>query len=151
MEAPIPEQGTKSARRTLETDAETSGRMALMPQRDTKPELWVRSAVHAMGRRFRVENRDLPGSPDLANRNGRWAIFVHGCYWHAHPGCPRATVPKRNRDFWLAKFDANRARDARAEEELWHRGFRVLVLWECEVRSGAAQNALHRFFCETGG
>jgi len=87
-----------------------------------------------MGVRFRVSNRDLPGSPDIANRRRRWAIFVHGCFWHSHRGCVRATVPKRNRAFWVAKFAANRARDARVVRELQGRGYRTLVIWECDAR-----------------
>jgi len=103
-------------------------------RRDTKPEILVRRLLHRMGHRYRIRNRDLPGSPDLANRSRRWVMFVHGCYWHQHPGCPRATVPRRNRDWWLAKFEANRQRDRRKEEQLRSDGFRVLVVWECETR-----------------
>ena len=102
-------------------------------QQGTRPEILVRRIVHALGHRFRLSNRDLPGSPDLANRAGKWAIFVHGCYWHAHQGCPRHTIPKRNRDFWLKKFDDNRNRDLRVAEELRGRGLRVIVVWECET------------------
>lgn len=115
------------------SDEDALRRMRRQRQKDTKPELLVRRLVHALGHRFRLGNRDLPGSPDLANRSRRWAIFVHGCYWHAHQGCPRHTVPKRNRDFWLKKFAANRARDQRAEQLLRDRGFAVLVVWECEI------------------
>ena len=97
----------------------------------------VRRALHRQGRRFRVHNRDLAGSPDIANRRKRFAIFVHGCFWHQHPGCKRATVPKRNRAFWLAKFAANRARDQRAEAALQAAGFRVLTIWECEAEDAA--------------
>jgi DNA mismatch endonuclease (patch repair protein) len=101
--------------------------------RDTRAELVVRSLLHRLGRRFRVVNRDLPGSPDAANRRHRWAVFVHGCYWHQHPGCPRATVPRRNRDFWEAKFRANRERDERVEAQLTETGYAVVTVWECEV------------------
>lgn len=94
----------------------------------------MRKVLYAMGVRFRVGNRDLPGSPDIANRSGQWAIFVHGCFWHAHRGCRRATVPKRNRAFWQAKFAANRARDARVVRELHRLGFRTLVIWECDAK-----------------
>ena len=73
------------------------------------------------------------GSPDVANRSQRWAVFVHGCYWHDHRGCRRATVPKRNTEFWLEKFAGNRRRDARALRQLRARGYRALVIWECEV------------------
>lgn len=109
-------------------------RMRRQRQQDTRPELIVRGIVHGLGHRFRLRNRDLPGSPDLANRAKTWAIFVHGCYWHAHQGCSRHTIPKRNRDFWVEKFAANRARDQRAANQLRDRGFTVLVVWECETR-----------------
>ena len=93
----------------------------------------MRSLLHNMGRRFRVARKDLPGSPDIANVRGRWAIFVHGCFWHQHAGCRRATLPKRNRAFWQDKFEANRARDTEAECALRSMGFRVIVVWECEI------------------
>lgn len=117
----------------LVTDPKTSERLRRIPQHDTAPELLVRKLVSKLGRRFRSKNRDLPGAPDLANRRRQWAIFVHGCYWHSHTGCPRATVPKRNREFWEAKFAANRMRDARAIAALRTMGFRTLVIWECET------------------
>lgn len=114
-------------------DPETSTRMGGIRQRDTEPELIVRRALTAHGLRFRTKNRDLPGSPDVANRSGAWAVFVHGCYWHRHPGCRRATTPKRNTDFWVAKFEANVARDRRSKQALEALGYTVLVVWECEA------------------
>lgn len=140
--------------RGLVTDTDTSARLARIPQRDTGPELAVRQVAHALGHRFRVRNHDLPGSPDLANRRRRWAIFVHGCFWHAHAGCARATLPKRNRKFWEAKLAGNRARDQRAVEALERDGWRVVTVWECELsgpegllavsdRLAAALAALH--------
>jgi|HubBroStandDraft_1064217.scaffolds.fasta_scaffold252327_2 DNA mismatch endonuclease (patch repair protein) len=132
-------RSVRGARRAhdLVVDAETSLRMGRIRQKDTSAELTVRRIVHRLGARYRVRNRDLPGSPDLANRSRRWAIFVHGCYWHAHPRCKRATVPKRNRAFWLAKFDANRLRDHRAIDALERLGYSVLVVWQCELEQPA--------------
>jgi DNA mismatch endonuclease (patch repair protein) len=115
------------------TDARTSERMAGIRQRGTKAELYVRRVLHAMGFRFRIRNRDLPGSPDVANRRRRWAVFVHGCFWHRHPGCARTTSPKRNRAFWEEKFRANVERDAKAIAELVSRGYHAIVVWECET------------------
>lgn len=132
------------------TDAATSLRLSRIRQRGTKPELEVRRALSRLGIRYRVENRDLPGSPDLANRRKRWAVFVHGCYWHSHPGCSRATLPKRNRAFWEAKFEANRQRDARALQDLRARGFRTLVIWECKVGSEMTERRLTQFVTEGG-
>ena len=123
------------------SDADTLRRMRTQRQKDTKAEVLVRSLLHRMGYRFRASNRDLPGSPDAANRSRRWAVFVHGCYWHAHEGCPRHTVPRRNREFWEEKFAANRARDARVAGELEARGYTVVTVWECEVDDVAALEA----------
>lgn len=114
-------------------DHDTSVRMGGIRQHGTTPELAVRRVATELGLRYRVANRDLPGSPDLANRTRKWAIFVHGCYWHRHAGCRRATMPKRNADFWLAKFDANVLRDARARAALRREGFRVVTVWECQA------------------
>ena len=119
---------------TIEVDDETSARMAGIRQRGTKPELIVRRLLTMLGHRYRLETRDLPGRPDVANRSRRWAVFVHGCYWHRHPGCRLTTTPKRNAEFWQAKFDRNVARDARVAEELAEMGYRVVTVWECETR-----------------
>lgn len=110
---------------------ETSKRLARMPRERTKPEELVRRALSRLGTRFSTKNRSLPGSPDFANRLEGWAIFVHGCFWHRHAECRRATTPIRNRIFWLAKFADNRRRDRRAIRALRERGFRTLVVWEC--------------------
>jgi DNA mismatch endonuclease (patch repair protein) len=126
-------------------DEETSTRMGGIRQEGTKPELIVRRALAAQGLRYRTSNRDLPGSPDLANRTGRWAVFVHGCYWHRHRGCRRATTPKRNTDFWVAKFEANVARDARATSALEELGYRVLTVWECEAESPTVLDLVEDF------
>jgi len=128
-------RGSPSRRSSLDLDPATSERLSRIRQRGTAPELVVGAVLRELGLRYRTRNRDLPGSPDFANRTGRWAVFVHGCFWHHHAGCVRATVPKRNRSFWLEKFAANRRRDARAVRMLRARGFRVVVVWEC--RTGA--------------
>lgn len=122
----------------IEVDDATSIRMAGIRQHGTSPELIVRNLVTALGARYRVTNRDLPGSPDLANRSKRWAIFVHGCYWHRHAGCRLTTTPKRNRAFWKAKFDRNVARDRAAVQRLEALGFSVVVVWECQTREPAS-------------
>lgn len=118
----------------IEVDDETSKRMATVRQRDTKPEKIVRQVLHSLGLRFRIDNRDLPGSPDIANRKRKWAVFVHGCYWHRHAGCRLATTPRRNAEFWQAKFDRNINRDAARLDDLRSRGYECLVIWECETR-----------------
>ena len=117
----------------LVTDAKTSARMGRIRQSDTEAELAVRQCLHSLGLRYRVRNRDLPGSPDIANRTRKWVVFVHGCFWHQHSGCRRATFPKRNRHFWRSKFKANVLRDARCRDELEAYAYRVIVVWECET------------------
>jgi DNA mismatch endonuclease (patch repair protein) len=115
------------------TDSETSARMSRVPRRDTAPELLVRRMATSAGLHYRTRNSDLPGSPDLANRRQHWAIFVHGCYWHQHAGCSKASVPKRNRSFWRAKFRANRQRDQMTQRALLELGYMVTVIWECDA------------------
>jgi DNA mismatch endonuclease, patch repair protein len=117
----------------LDVDEKTSIRMGGVRQHGTAAELSVRRALFALGARFRTQNRDLPGSPDVANRSRHWAVFVHGCFWHRHEGCKRTTTPSRNREFWTTKFDANVQRDARAIAALEERNYDVLVIWECET------------------
>ena len=116
-----------------------SANMAKVRGKNTKPEMAVRRAAHALGLRFRLHRRDLPGTPDLVFPGRRTAIFVHGCFWHRHRGCRRATTPKSNTAFWLDKFAANRRRDAAAIRELRRRGFRVVVVWECGLQRAEAR------------
>lgn len=100
----------------------------------TQPELTVRKLAHAAGLRFRLYRKDLPGSPDLVLPRWRLAVFVHGCFWHRHAACRRASVPSTRPEFWQAKFDRNQARDHRVATKLHALGWRVLVIWECECR-----------------
>lgn len=124
----------------------TTKRMRAVRQRDTKPETEVRKLAHSLGARFRIAPRDLPGRPDLANKTKRWAIMVHGCFWHQHPGCKLATVPKSNRAWWTEKFNNNQLRDAAKEEALHALGFRVLTVWQCELADHAKlRERLRRF------
>lgn len=134
MNALIVPESIVASNHQLETDQATSKRLGKQKQKNTKPEIWVRAMLTELGHRYRLQNRDLPGSPDVANRSKRWAVFVHGCYWHHHEGCSRATIPKRNREFWVEKFMANRARDERVVEELEADGFTVVTVWECELK-----------------
>lgn len=107
--------------------------MRRVRQKDTKPEKIVRKVLWATGARYRLNVRQLPGSPDIVNQKQLRAIFVHGCFWHGHEGCRRGRVPTRNRTFWEEKFRRNRARDARKISELKRMGYRVLVVWECQL------------------
>jgi DNA mismatch endonuclease, patch repair protein len=110
-----------------------SALMARIRSKNTKPELLVRSIVHRMGYRFRLHYSGLPGKPDLAFPSTRKAIFVHGCFWHSH-GCRTGQPPKSRLEFWGPKLNANKARDRRDQEDLATQGWRVLVVWQCEVR-----------------
>ena len=121
--------------------------MARIRSKNTKPEILVRSALHALGLRFRNHVDDLPGKPDIANKTHKWAIFVHGCFWHSHAGCKLASSPKSNAGYWADKLARNQARDTEKITALESQGYRVLVVWECEVRDGdRLRRALDAFF-----
>jgi len=120
--------------------------MSRIRAKDTSPETAVRSAVYALGHRFRKNVPSLPGKPDMANRTKRWAIFVHGCFWHGHDNCELASKPKTNRGYWGPKLRRNKTRDAERIVALERDGFRVLVLWECDVRAGHTEKTLKQFF-----
>lgn len=108
--------------------------MARIRSKDTKPELVVRRALHASGFRFRLHKKELPGTPDLVMSKYRSAIFVHGCFWHAHEGCRYFKLPKTRSDFWNAKLRSNRKRDQAAIQSILENGWRVLIVWECATR-----------------
>lgn len=108
--------------------------MAGIRNRDTAPERAVRRELYGLGIRYRLHNGKLPGRPDIVIGRLRTVIFVHGCYWHRHPGCRLAYTPKSNVEFWLAKLQGNAARDARNQDRLTELGWRVIVIWECETR-----------------
>ncbi|WP_238215347.1 very short patch repair endonuclease [Pseudomonas sp. PAGU 2196] len=111
-----------------------SDRMRLIKREHTQPELVVRRLLHSMGLRFRLHSKSLPGSPDVVLPKRRTVVFVHGCYWHRHPGCRYASTPKTRQDFWLPKFASNVERDNRKAEQLRELGWRVVVVWECETK-----------------
>jgi len=108
--------------------------MSRVRGKDTKPEMAVRRWLHAHGFRFRLHRRDLPGSPDIVLPKYRTVIFVNGCFWHRHLGCPRTTTPKTRKDFWEKKFQANISRDIANEDRLRRLGWRVLIVWECRTK-----------------
>jgi DNA mismatch endonuclease (patch repair protein) len=112
---------------------ERSAHMRRIRKVDTKPELRVRSVAHALGFRFRLHRRNLPGTPDLVFPRLRKAILVHGCFWHQHPGCRLARLPKSRPEYWLPKLERNAQRDAEARGALAAEGWQTLVVWECET------------------
>lgn len=115
-------------------DVKRSALMARIGARDTEPELVVRRRIWRMGFRYRLHVRALPGTPDIVLSRLRKVIFVHGCFWHRHPRCRRASLPKTNVAFWRKKLARNAERDAEAVLALREGGWKVLVIWQCETR-----------------
>ena len=115
--------------------AERSERMSRIRDKDTQPELALRKVLHRLGLRYRLHGAGLPGKPDLVFPRYKTVVFVHGCFWHRHAGCKIASTPKSNMSFWLEKFEKNIARDARVAAQLEAKGWKVLVVWECELAS----------------
>lgn len=107
--------------------------MSRIRGKDTKPEITVRSLLHRMGYRFRLHRRDLPGNPDIVLPKHHAVVLVHGCFWHRHKGCKYAYSPKSRVEFWQKKFMENVARDSRNRKTLQQEGWKVVVVWECEL------------------
>ncbi len=112
--------------------------MGRVKSENTRPEIRVRRRLHALGYRFRLHRKDLPGKPDLTLPKHKTVIFVHGCFWHGHPGCKHAALPASNHEYWQAKIGRNAARDRKNQQLLAEQGWRVLVLWECRMRTAEA-------------
>ena len=108
--------------------------MASVRSKGTKPEMEVRRSLHRLGYRYRLHRADLPGRPDLVFASRRKVLFVNGCFWHAHGGCPRSRVPSSNRVFWMAKLARNRRRDLESLIALGEGGWLAWTVWECELR-----------------
>jgi len=119
---------------------ERSERMSRIRGVDTKPEHWVRKGLHAMGFRFRLHVKDLPGRPDVVMPKYATVVFVQGCYWHAHH-CQKGRIPGTNSLFWKEKFLTNKRRDAKSARALRKLGWRVLTVWECELKTSAMRQA----------
>lgn len=109
--------------------------MSRVGGKNTTPEMVVRRMAHSLGLRFRLHRKDLPGTPDIVFPKWKVAIFVHGCFWHRHPGCAKASTPKSRIDFWQCKFDSNVRRDEKNAELLRDLGWSVITVWECETKS----------------
>lgn len=124
--------------------------MSKVRGKDTRPEMLVRSLLYRMGFRFRLHRKGLPGRPDIILPKYRTVVFVHGCFWHRHPGCNRASAPQSNTGFWEAKLAGNVARDARNMEDLARLGWKVIVVWECEMKDIYALSARLRRELEAG-
>lgn len=128
--------------------AQRSAHMSKIRSKNTKPELKLRQLLHAQGYRYRLHDKNLPGSPDLVFAGRHKAIFVHGCFWHGH-ACPVGSrLPKSNTEFWSDKRTRNQARDAAQMEKLYALGWEVLVLWECETNNTETMMATAKSFLD---
>jgi len=125
------------------TPERRSWNMSRIRGKDTTPELKLRSLLHRAGFRFRLHNKKLPGRPDLTLKKYRTTIFVHGCYWHRHENCSKATTPSTKTEFWTSKFDRTMARDGETVRKLRAAGWKVQIVWECELERDPAK-ALER-------
>ena len=129
------------------SEEQRSYNMSRIRGKNTKPELAVRSLLHSLGYRFTVNgphNRKLPGRPDIVLPKYKTVIFVHGCFWHGHQECKNFRIPQTRTEWWQAKIEGNVARDKRQQEELRKLGWKVLVIWECEVKTSIVDSILGR-------
>ena len=117
-----------------------SRNMSAIKSKNTKPEIKVRKILHSMGYRFRLHRKDLPGSPDIVLPKYKTIIFVHGCFWHRHENCKYASTPKTRPAFWESKFNENIKRDRTNQNNLIKLGWKVLVIWECELKNTNISN-----------
>ncbi len=122
--------------------AARSRTMAAIRSKNTRPEKWVRSALHHQGFRFRLHNKKLPGSPDLVLKKYHAVIFINGCFWHQHEGCAAAHLPKTHTDFWQDKFARNVARDQKVLYQLKTLGWRAAIVWECGLKKKCREATL---------
>ncbi|QRR02623.1 very short patch repair endonuclease [Dyadobacter sandarakinus] len=116
--------------------------MSRVKGKNTKPELSVRRFLFANGFRYRLHSKDIFGKPDIILRKYKTVIFVHGCFWHGHLGCRRASLPKTNTTWWLSKISQNSLRDERTVSKLKELGWKVVVVWECELLSSTKDDTL---------
>lgn len=128
------------------TPARRSANMSRIRANGSAPEMLVRRTAHAMGFRFRLHRKDLPGKPDLVFPRLRKIVFVHGCFWHQHPGCREGRTPSSNQGYWAPKLARNVERDRIAQESLRRAGWDVVTLWECECRTADQVRAALRPF-----
>ena len=118
--------------------------MAAIHSASTKPELKLRRALWRLGFRYRVNDKKLPGKPDIVLPKYKTVIFIHGCFWHGHKGCKFYTVPKTNTDFWTAKISRNQERDQEEWRQLEAKGWSVIIVWECQLKKAALEETIRR-------
>lgn len=129
------------------TPEKRSLNMSKIRSKNTKPELIVRKLLHNSGLRYRLYAKDLPGKPDLSNKSKKFAIFVNGCFWHQHKGCSKANIPKSNTDYWIPKLNKNVTRFKDNQDKLSNMGFRIAVIWECEINNQTKIKKLIEIIC----
>lgn len=118
----------------IKSPEERSRNMAAIHSKNTKPEVWFRKQLFAKGYRYSLNTNKVPGHPDIYLRKYNTAIFVHGCFWHRHPGCKYAYMPKSRVEFWQKKFETNVKRDQEVQKELYNQGIKCLIIWECTIK-----------------
>ena len=116
--------------------------------KDTKPEVMVRQFLFAQGFRYRLYRKDLPGKPDIVLPKYKTVIFINGCFWHGHSGCKYATIPEANHDFWLAKISGNIERDKTNYAKLYELGWKVVEIWQCELKPKFREQTLNNLLTE---
>jgi DNA mismatch endonuclease (patch repair protein) len=121
--------------------------MSQIKGKNTKPELLVRKFLHKNGFRYRLHVKDLPGKPDIVLPKYKTVIFIHGCFWHGHEGCRYYVVPKTRTEWWLNKINGNAANDTKAETALKVAGWKIIKVWECELKKTAIENSLSNLVC----
>ena len=130
----------------VHSPATRSYNMSQIKGKNTKPEMLVRQYLHACGLRYRLHTKDLPGKPDIVLPKYKTVVFVHGCFWHQHKGCRYFVVPKTRTEFWMNKIGRNVANDERQQAELTAAGWRVLTVWECELKPALREHTLPQLF-----
>lgn len=122
--------------------------MASIHSASTRPELRLRRALWHLGLRYRVNDKKLPGKPDIVLTKYRTVVFIHGCFWHGHKGCKYYTVPATNTQYWVAKVDRNQERDQEVWRQLEAKGWSVIIVWECELKKTALEQTICRVQAE---
>jgi len=136
--------------RSTVTKKRRSEIMGRVGSKNTKPEIAIRKILSSMGYRYRLHRKDLPGKPDIAFMGKKKVVFINGCFWHRHPGCPNTRTPKSRIDYWTRKFDQNVARDKKNIAELKDLGWDTLIIWECEIAQTEEIRNRLRSFLEEG-
>jgi DNA mismatch endonuclease (patch repair protein) len=126
----------------VHSKATRSHNMSRIKSKNTKPEILVRKFLHKNGFRFRLHVKNLPGKPDIVLPKYKTVVFVHGCFWHGHAGCKYYVVPKTRTDWWLNKINTNISNDENAEESLKALGWKIITIWECELKKSNAEISL---------